>query len=405
MNAALNKFAPLALLLALVVGLPAELSAQSGDEVRPLLLAHYMPWYQRRPTHDDAASDDATAKIQWGWHWTMNHFDPNQPVNGRRPIASHYYPTIEPYDSADPDVLASQLMLMKVAGIDGVIVDWYGLSNYRDYPQLHRSTVALVEQIKRLNMRLVICYEDQTIKALVDGNRLPADQMVPHAVKEINWLATHWMNQPYYVKHEGKPVLLSFGYAGLSNPQWQQCLDQVGTQLVYLSEHHPRSCADGAYDWPIPDQGIAAAERFAKQSGDWSLAVPVVFPRFVDIYAQAKVGPGHTEIPDNQGQTFRQLWRIAMESKPLMVQIATWNDWGEGTQIEPSQEFEMRDLKWIQRQRRQQGQTPIGQESDLSLAIRYLKGRRSGAISDSVANLIVDQVAKGNFKQAAMYLP
>ncbi|OUT60100.1 MAG: hypothetical protein CBB71_08320 [Rhodopirellula sp. TMED11] len=405
MNAVLTKFVALVFVLFVTVACPADSHAQSSDVVRPLVLAHYMPWYQRQPADDVAVPQNAQAKIQWGWHWTMNHFDPNQQVNGRRPIASHYYPSIEPYDSADQDVLASQLMLMKVAGIDGVIVDWYGLSDYRDYGQLHRSTMALVEQVKRLDMRLVICYEDQTVKALVDGKRLPADQMVQHAVKEIDWLAKHWMSQPYYVKHQGKPVLLSFGYAGLSNQQWQQCLDQVSTKLVYLSEHHPRPCASGAYDWPIPDQGVSAAERFSKQSREWSLAMPVVFPRFVDIYAQAKVSPGYAEIPDQQGQTFRQLWKIAMESKPLMVQIATWNDWGEGTQIEPSREFEMRDLKWIQQARHQQGQGSVGQVSDLSLPIRYLAGRRSGAISDAVANLIVDHVAKGDFKQAARHLP
>lgn len=35
-----------------------------------------------------------------------------------------------------------------------------------------------------------------------------------------------------------------------------------------------------------------------------------------------------------------------------MVQIATWNDWGEGTQIEPSVEFGYRDLETTQRLRR-----------------------------------------------------
>ena len=92
-------------------------------------------------------------------------------------------------------------------------------------------------------------------------------------------------------------------------------------------------------------------------------------------------------------------------SSVRFIQIATWNDWGEGTNIEPSREFEMRDLKWIQQARHQQGQGSVGQVSDLSLPIRYLAGRRSGAISDAVANLIVDHVAKGDFKQAARHLP
>jgi len=34
------------------------------------------------------------------------------------------------------------------------------------------------------------------------------------------------------------------------------------------------------------------------------------------------------------------------------VQLVTWNDWGEGTQIEPSVEFGYRDLEATQRERR-----------------------------------------------------
>jgi hypothetical protein len=58
---------------------------------RPLLMAHYMPWYQ---------TPSISGNGKWGYHWTMNHFDPNQKdANGRQEIASHFYPLTGPYDS------------------------------------------------------------------------------------------------------------------------------------------------------------------------------------------------------------------------------------------------------------------------------------------------------------------
>jgi hypothetical protein len=33
--------------------------------------------------------------------------------------------------------------------------------------------------------------------------------------------------------------------------------------------------------------------------------------------------------------------------KPSIIQIATWNDWGEGTVVEPSREFGYRDLELV----------------------------------------------------------
>src|SRR5215470_5926416 len=58
---------------------------------RPLIMVHYMPWYQT----------PATSGV-WGWHWTMDHFNPNlKDENGKQSIASHYYPLTGPYDSSD----------------------------------------------------------------------------------------------------------------------------------------------------------------------------------------------------------------------------------------------------------------------------------------------------------------
>ena len=122
----------------------------NGEERRngaqSLILAHYMPWYTAKPFSD-----------HWGWHWTMNHFDPEKQNDGRREIASRYYPLIGPYDSGDPFVLEYHLLLMKLAGIDGVIADWYGLHEFRDYPTLHRNTTRLLEQCERLKMKFAIC--------------------------------------------------------------------------------------------------------------------------------------------------------------------------------------------------------------------------------------------------------
>src|SRR5471032_2609072 len=84
------------------------------------VMVHYMPWFVSQPYSGS-----------WGWHWTMNHFNPNVTnANGEQQIASWYYPLIGPYDSADPAVLEYHVLLMKLAGIDGVIVDWYGSANF-----------------------------------------------------------------------------------------------------------------------------------------------------------------------------------------------------------------------------------------------------------------------------------
>ena len=104
-------------LIAILVfqGFVTDLLAQESDAKNPadkIVLAHYMPWYEAKPFSK-----------AWGWHWTMNRFDPEKRVNDRPEIASHFMPLIGPYDSGDPHVLEYHRLLMKLAGIDGVVVD------------------------------------------------------------------------------------------------------------------------------------------------------------------------------------------------------------------------------------------------------------------------------------------
>ncbi|MBL8874040.1 MAG: hypothetical protein JNK90_29975 [Planctomycetaceae bacterium] len=61
----------------------AKGSQTPGEDSRPLILAHYMPWYTAKPFRD-----------QWGWHWTMNHFDPEKETESKRQIASKFHPLI-----------------------------------------------------------------------------------------------------------------------------------------------------------------------------------------------------------------------------------------------------------------------------------------------------------------------
>ena len=106
----------------------------ASTNAKPVMV-YYMPWYAAKPVTSE-----------WGWHWTMDHFDPDKiNASGEREIASWYYPLIGPYDSGDPAVLEYHVLLMRLAGIDGVIVDWYGSADYYDYATVSRHTAKLFE--------------------------------------------------------------------------------------------------------------------------------------------------------------------------------------------------------------------------------------------------------------------
>ena len=324
------------------LGLSIFVGADQSESSRPLVLAHYMPWYEAKPRSP-----------HWGWHWTMGAFDPEKIANGRRPIAAHYYPLIGPYDSGDPAVLEYHLSLMRMAGIDGVVVDWYGRTNHLDYGLIHRNCEALFRSAERLGLKFAVCYEDQTIARLAAVGKLAAPDRSAHARQEIAWLQEHWFKSPAYVRRDGRPLLLSFGADGLTDAEWAAVLPSGPDAPLYLSEHRRRPCAVGAFDWPIPSEYPRSLDRFYVERSAWPTAMAVAFPRFHDIYAEAKARASYGRIPDDDGRTFAATLRRALESRVPFVQIATWNDWGEGTGIEPTFELGYRDLEMIQRVRRE----------------------------------------------------
>ena len=133
--------------------------------------------------------------------------------------------------------------------------------------------------------------------------------------------------------------------------------------------------------------------------------MPVVFPRFVDVYQKAGVQPAYKNITDNNGETFRLSVDEAGRAHGQIVQIATWNDWGEGTQIEPSREFGYRDLEYLQSLTEEQVDKQF-QMSKVSLRLPYrlLLLRRAGRGDDATLDQIARQMSLGKVKEARQML-
>ncbi len=362
------------------------------------IFAHFMPWFEADPE-----------KEKWGWHWTMNSVDPNEidskGPNRQRKIAAHYYPEIGPYDSVDDAVLEYQLLLMKLSGIDGVIVDWYGRKDHFDYALLHANSLKLAKQTLKLGLEFAVCYEDQTIPKLVAGGKVHSAVVVDHAVSEIKWLNDNWFSQDNYLRLDGLPVLLSFGNEGLTHSQWDQVIESLGFKIQYFSEHRRRDCAVGAFDWPVPDQS-KTTETFLRDSKKWKHRIPVAFPGFNDFYQQAGISKQWRQIPEQAGGTFRETLRQALATESPVVQIATWNDWGEGTMIEPSVEFGDRDLRVVQELRRELVDPNFQFTAvDLKLPKRLLALRRSEeAVNVTKLDAIAVLIAAGNTTDARKQL-
>ncbi len=316
----------------------------------PLLLAHVMPWYQT-----------PSVSGYWGWHWTMDHFDPGQvDAEGRPSIASYYFPLTGPYDSADDDLVEYQVLLMKLAGIDGVIVDWYGMEDFRDYAVLNVSTHKLFAAIQRAGLRFAICYEDQTVRHMVDHGYLQTQDVYTHGQAVMRYLQDTWFGADAYLKVEGRPALFVFGPQYYTNAlNWEELFSVLETRPALVTlDGHTESAGVASYPWPpmwAGQDGVLSQEAlegylagFYTKAQRWELLVAGAFPGFRDIYAEAGVATESRYLDPLQGETFRYTLQLALEQKPDIIQLITWNDYGESTAIEPTEEYGYLYLEMIQ---------------------------------------------------------
>ncbi len=396
------------LLFALGLGLLLSASLEAKQ-----IFAHYMPWFVAPPY-----------STKWGWHWTMNHYDPNTvAADGRRSIASRFYPEIGPYDSADPAVLEYHCLLMKLAGIDGVIVDWYGSDNVYDYALIETRTQALLREASRFGLQFALCYEDATIANAIKGGFLTASNALARGQDTLRYAATNYFNNPAYARLGGRPLLLNFGPQYFKkSTEWQAIFNVLTTseQPAFFTEDNRLAIGQGAFNWPpmwlCPgNTGVLSAtalnqylDQFQQRATNWPAYIESAFPRFVDIYREAGLGYGYGVLEDAGGATFRATLERALANPAPVVQLVTWNDFGEGTVIEPTREFGTRDLVTVQTLRRQYVDSQFPRQADdlrLPFRLWQLRGQTSSnALAAAELDRVAGEIAQGQLASARLRL-
>ena len=271
---------------------------QAGDE--RLVLAFYYAWYDNKT-------------------WTSGKV-PDLPA------------TL--YTSADREAMARQIDQAKGAGIDALVLNWWGQGN-----QTEKNLSALLDLAAQKGLRVAVDFDPNS--PFMSGTASYVDNL-------RHLLAVHAAH-PAYLRYQGRPVVFFFNTSRLSVAAWRSIRDQAdpnrsalwiaeGTDLSYLSVfdgHHLYSIT-----WTnriAPSQTLPSwGERVRKYNRDHNtgkLWVATVMPGYDD--RKARSG-GFARSRDG-GEYYRQCWQAAIASKPHWVIVNSFNEWPEGTYIEPSQ--------------------------------------------------------------------
>ena len=303
---------------------------------------HYMPWFE---------TNTSSANGKWGLHWTMANKDPNAFVDGipgKRQIASFFYPLIGAYHSGDPEVIEYHLLLMKYAGVDAVVIDWYGTHDLYDYKINFENTDQLVKRTAEIGLEFAVVYEPY-INTNVENVTGQSKSLA--AIDDMNFLRDNYFNQKNYLKINGENAFMVFGN-NYTATEWNAIFKTSGVnpRSYFLQNLTSNLSAIN----PTPGEFFWVNSSDAGGQKSWNnsfqgLKISGAYPGFKDYYIQGGWTNSHLnwEI-DVSASTLRERLSVVKGLNSNVVQIQTFNDFGEGTMMEPTVELGFSFLNELQ---------------------------------------------------------
>ena len=293
----------------------------------------------------------------YGWYGnptTSGHWVHWENVNERTKTIgnSTHYPTLGPYDSHDSKLIEQHCRWAKAAGISGFIASWWAPGDFHD-----QGLSLLLDAAQKNGLSVTVYFE------VVHPENAPKPD---GAVKDVLYLLEHYGKHPAWLKVNGKPVIFVYSRAigQIKVDGWLQVIDAVNKKYpggaIFIGDQITKSAArvfDGIHTYnptghtagKSPEQlrawAHAAYPDWVQIAGRDRIACLTIIPGYDD----SKLGrPAPRPITDRQnGETCRILFEEAVAANPDWILITSWNEWHEGSEIEPSLENGERSLKAV----------------------------------------------------------
>jgi glycoprotein endo-alpha-1,2-mannosidase len=332
--------------------LTKELSAgqSRGATLASRVVTFYYTWY-------------ATLQHDGGFaHWNHPVLDDSGRVHDAASgdIGSTYWPNLGLYSSANVTVLDEHLRQMRQAGIGVICTTWWGAAsdeNMRDFPGFTDRVVPLLLERAAL-FDIAVCFHLE-----------PYAGRTPTSVREnIRYIREQYGEHPGFFRIGGRPVFFVYDHYLSAPHEWATMLRSIrGTEddaymvALLVEQRHIEEASQSGFDALYTYFG---ADRFSFGStpSNWPSISALCAARKIDFipcvspgYDDRRVRPWnarttryrddtefdgnaapHVCSPSAEGRYYSRFWQAAIDVGPALVGVTSFNEWHEGTQIEPA---------------------------------------------------------------------
>ena len=287
----------------------------------PSIGTFYYPWYGNSTTgwrhwRDPGANGNTHNPSNT---WYANYLPDKDP--------SQFSPSTELYDSNDYSTISWQLSLMRKAGIQFVILSWWGKGDGTNNPIAPYEDNAfkkiLFDYMKRSDnpypgLLWAIYYEKE-------GFRNPTEAEITN---DLQYITNTYCSDPNYFKIDGKCVIFVYGSTETSEmvTRWSNVRNSLGNVYIVLKV-------------------FSGYGSYATQVDGWHQYAPSAgYGEHLPYSAFAS--PGFWK-PDDTAAPFLARDLAAFDTRVSQLKnsnarfklIETWNEIPEGSQVEPAQEI------------------------------------------------------------------
>ena len=260
-------------------------------------------------------------------------------------LSSAFVPSLGLYNSSNVKIIDSQIGEASSAGINGFIASWWGPNSQTD----NTDRILLDEAARWDGFSVTLFYETEILQEMNSSYQMKQAKVV----SDVSYIMRYYGSSSAFAETNGKPVLFFYNvdnwplqfwvsiasavhaqYPSLQlignsfNPSYLQAFDGEASYVDLGFAAEPNSVVDGTY--PTFQMISDAAHASGKL---WFATASPGFNGTNDGKTNFPV------VPRNGGSTFLESWRIAQNSHPDGIIVGTWNEYFEGTSIEPTSSY------------------------------------------------------------------
>jgi hypothetical protein len=249
------------------------------------------------------------------------------------------------YISDDAQQIKKQVTDMVSRGLNGVIIDWYGIDPAgSDFLMIDHVTQLMMQEAElHPGFSFAVMYDQGALAPCANS---PGCDMTQRMIDDLNHVNVSYWNSPAYQKSGGRPVLYFF-INPLYTIDWARLRSGVAGNPLFIFPHETgftHAQSDGGFGWIKPEM--------ANSSDPAALAYLSLYYNTAISAAKFSTGSGYPGFDDSLapwgqhrkvGQQCGQTWLQTLDeaknhystsSQMSGIQLVTWNDYEEGTEIE-----------------------------------------------------------------------